>query len=211
MLQIALIRSGSSDYDRQGRIQGSLDIPLCEAGRQEVAEMMDELKAMGIDALYGADCQPTLQTATNVALHLGVKLKPLSRLSDVNQGLWQGCLVDEVRRKHPRVFKQWEEGAENVCPPQGETLGQARQRIRQTLQQIFRKHRHGTVAIVLPRMLCELAVSCLTHGDLGTSWAETQHGRLWNVYAPWTSIVVPTATNLPVSSKTPVAAAGQPH
>ena len=35
MFQILLIRPGSTEYDQQGRVQGTLDIPLCEDGRQE--------------------------------------------------------------------------------------------------------------------------------------------------------------------------------
>ena len=37
MVQIVLIRPGSTDYDEQGRIQGTLDIPLNEQGTREVA------------------------------------------------------------------------------------------------------------------------------------------------------------------------------
>ena len=33
MLQIVLIRPGTTDFDEQGRIQGTLDIPLNERGQ----------------------------------------------------------------------------------------------------------------------------------------------------------------------------------
>ena len=36
MVQIVLIRPGSTDYDEQGRIQGTLDIPLNDQGADEV-------------------------------------------------------------------------------------------------------------------------------------------------------------------------------
>ena len=50
MPQILLIRPGSTEYDRQGRIQGTLDIPLNEEGRQEVLEVVQQLKGQSIEA-----------------------------------------------------------------------------------------------------------------------------------------------------------------
>ena len=36
MLTILLVRSGLTEYDCQGRIQGTLDVPLSGEGRQQV-------------------------------------------------------------------------------------------------------------------------------------------------------------------------------
>ena len=53
MLQIVLIRPGSTDYDVQGRIQGSLDIPLSEQGLAEAAAVAEQLRGKGLEvALY---------------------------------------------------------------------------------------------------------------------------------------------------------------
>ena len=49
MFQILLIRPGATEYDQQGRIQGTLDIPLCEDGRRQVEAMIEELRAQPID------------------------------------------------------------------------------------------------------------------------------------------------------------------
>ena len=58
MLRIVLIRPGSTDYVDQGRIQGTLDIPLNETGSTEVARLIDELKSWGLEALYVPACEP---------------------------------------------------------------------------------------------------------------------------------------------------------
>ncbi len=56
-----------------------------------------------------------------------LKLKPktLERLQNLDHGLWQGMLIEEVKRKQPKVYKQWQEQPENVCPPEGEMLAAA--------------------------------------------------------------------------------------
>ena len=39
-------------------------------------------------------------------------------------------LVSDVKAKQPKVYRQWQEQPETVCPPQGETLGDAEERLR---------------------------------------------------------------------------------
>ena len=51
-------------------------------------------------------------------------------MQNLNLGLWQGMQVSEVRYKQPKVYRQWQEQPENVCPPEGEMIEQAEQRIR---------------------------------------------------------------------------------
>ena len=57
MLNVALVRPGCTDYDQQGRIQGTLDIPLCEQGRQEVAKIAADLKDAGLEIIYTSPCR----------------------------------------------------------------------------------------------------------------------------------------------------------
>ena len=117
MLQVVLIRPGCTDYDAQQRIQGSLDIPLNEQGANEVTQTAAGLRDKGLETIYSPVSQPALQTAEMLAKILGVKCKKIDRLPNLNQGLWQGMLVDDVRHKQPKVYRQWQEQPENVCPP----------------------------------------------------------------------------------------------
>ena len=129
MLQIVLIRPGSTDYDEQERIQGTLDIPLNEQGSSEVAQVIDQLREKEIEAIYSPPCQPSEETGRAIAKRLGVKLKKLERMQNLDHGLWQGMRVKDVRRKQPKVYRQWQEQPQNVCPPEGEMLSHAQQRV----------------------------------------------------------------------------------
>jgi broad specificity phosphatase PhoE len=181
MLEIALIRPGSSDYDSQGRIQGNLELPLNAAGTAEVAAMSAELRGHGLSLIYSANAQPAIESAESLAASLSIKCKKLDKLDNVNMGLWQGMQFDEVRFKHPSCFQPWEELSENVCPPEGETLGEARERLVDALERIVKKHTTGAVGLVLPRPLSDLALTVLASGELGAAWqvhAEFGHWEL---------------------------------
>lgn len=181
MVQIILIRPGTTDYDQQGRIQGALEVPLNEEGASEVTRLTEELRALGIEAVYAPPCEPARQTAQAIATALKVKFKKLDRMQNVNHGLWQGLLIDEVRRKQPKVYRQWQERPDNVCPPQGEMLGQAEQRVRMAMSKLLKRHRDGVIGLVVPEPLASLVRRYVSHGELGDLWkAAAEHGR-WEI------------------------------
>ncbi len=178
MLNIVLIRPGSTDYDVQQRIQGSLDIPLNEQGAAEAAQVAEQLRDKGLEAVYAPASQPSLETAEIIAEILDIKRKKLDRLHNLDQGLWQGMLIKDVRRKQPKVYRRWQEQPENVCPPEGEMLGEADERVRAAVVKIMKRRKEGTVGLVLPEPLFSLARRFISHCELGDLWkAPNGQGR----------------------------------
>jgi len=104
MLRIVIIHPGCTDYDEQQRIQGSLDIPLSERGNNEVVQLIEQLKDEPIEVIYCPPCQPAEQTAAAIAGKLEIKLKKLDRMQNLDQGLWEGMLIEDVKTKQPKVY-----------------------------------------------------------------------------------------------------------
>lgn len=181
MVRILLVRPGATDYLQQGRIQGVLEVPLSEEGAHEATRLSEELAGMNLDALYSSDSEHALQTAEAIAKTLGVKLKPLDSLRNLDHGLWQGMLVEEVKRKQPKVYRQWQEQPESVCPPGGEMVCNARCRVRSALTKLLKKHKGGTVGLVVPEPLASLVRAYLAQSEVGDLWrAGGQHGT-WEI------------------------------
>lgn len=179
MLQIVLIRPGSTDYDVQQRILGSLDIPLNQKGVAEVTAAVEELRDKGMSVVFSPVSQPSLQTAELIARALQIRLRKLDHLGNHNQGLWQGMLVEDVRRKQPKVYRQWQEQPENVCPPEGEMLSEADDRVRAAIIKILKRCKDGAIGVVLPEPLMSLSRRFLTHQPLGDLWkAPNGHPRI---------------------------------
>jgi broad specificity phosphatase PhoE len=146
MAQIILIRPGCTEFDEQQRIQGNLDLPLSTGGRQQVERLLTDLAQVEIDVLYSSPCEPARSTAEALGSARGLAVKEIEDLHNVNHGLWQGLKVEDIRRKHPKVFKQWQESPEAICPPGGETLAEAIARVRKSLERPLKKK--GNLAIV---------------------------------------------------------------
>ncbi len=126
MTRVILIRPGMTDFDEQGRIKGTLDIPLNAYGADQIERTADELADLGIEVVYTAPCRAAEQTGAVLSRSLGVKTREVRNLHNLDPGLWQGRLIDEVRITQRKVYRQWQEQPDTVCPPEGEMLCEAR-------------------------------------------------------------------------------------
>ena len=182
MFKILLIRPGVTEYDQQGRIQGTLDIPLCEDGRRQVEAMIADLRAQPIKAIYTSPSQAAEQTAAALGEALDVKVKTLDSLQNLDHGLWQGMLVKDVKTKQPKVYRQWQEQPATVCPPQGESVGDAEQRLQGAVAKLVKKYKSdGLVAVVLPEPLASLLRHVLRHDELGDLWTCRNGNTPWEI------------------------------
>ena len=157
MPQALLIRPGCTDFDDQNRIQGALELPLNDRGRQQVEGLIEQLREFPLEVIYSSDAEPALSTAQTLGNELGVTVKQLEGLENLDHGLWEGLQVDDIRHKYPKVFRQWQESPETICPPEGETIFDALDRVRKALRKPLKKK--DCFAVVLPEPLATL-VSC---------------------------------------------------
>jgi probable phosphoglycerate mutase len=161
MPDVVLIRPGCTDFDAQNRIQGSLDLPLSSRGQEQVELVVQQLRGVRLDVVFSAPCEPARSTAIAVCNECGATFKEVADFSNLNHGLWQGLQVDDVRRKYPKVFKQWQESPETVCLPEGETVAQAVERIGRGLRKCLKRKRN--VGIVASEPLATL-IGCVLRG-----------------------------------------------
>jgi broad specificity phosphatase PhoE len=184
MVKILLIRSGATEYDSQGRVQGTLDVPLSEDGRLQMVQVANEVANQEVAIIYAAPCGGALQSAEIVAEQLNCKIKTLDKLCNLNHGLWQGMLIDDVKVKQPKVYKQWQEHPETVCPPDGESVSVVRERLHEVIAKISKKHKkdQGTVAIVVPEPLTSVLRNLLNDEALGDLWrVKDLNQPLWEL------------------------------
>ncbi len=189
MSQILLIRPGCTEFDEQQRIQGTLDLPLSARGEEQFAQILRELAPISLDVIFTSPCEPARKTATALGAARGLAVKEIETLHNVNHGLWQGMKIDEIRRKHPKVFKQWQESPEAICPPNGETLAEAVDRVRKALEKPLRKK--GNLAIVAADPLASIvcAVVCGTPLDSIPAACSGVCGS-WEILKPGKSTLV---------------------
>jgi broad specificity phosphatase PhoE len=177
MVRILLVRPGATPFDDQGRIKGSLDMPLSDKGRTQVAETAHALSHECFDVIYVAPCESAQSTARELAKCRRTKIKTVMEFRNVDHGLWHGKLIDEVRRQLPRVFRLGQEDGEAVCPPGGESCAVAKARAKKALLKIVKRHKGDSVALVIPDPMASVVRGMLQGVCLEDLWqAECDAG-----------------------------------
>lgn len=182
MLRVVLIRPGSTDYDEQGRIMGRLDIPLSDAGAKQVTDTAGELEGQEIECIFSSPCASAIESAESIAKRLGVKCKALPGLLNIDPGLWQGKLIEEVKSQNPKIYKRWQEQPETMCPPEGEMLDDARERLREAVVKLRKKRKEGVVGLVVPEPLASVLCAMLKQESVGDLWRAENTCGIWESF-----------------------------
>lgn len=176
--QVLLVRPGATELDDQGRIKGSLDIPLSERGRQQVDSLTQQLAGVPFKTIYTAPGESARETAQRLARGCDARVKVIDAFRNVDHGLWHGKLIDEVRRNLPKVYRQGQDSPTDICPPGGESIRDAQARVIKAVRKVVRKSGDDVIAIVIPDPMAWVVESLLSGTELSDLWkAETDSGR----------------------------------
>jgi broad specificity phosphatase PhoE len=174
--RVLLIEAGPTQWDAEGRISGSMSLPLTAEAIDSVGHLVDSLTE-GVGSVYRpADNEACDQAGKIIARKFNLRPRDVPDLQEVHMGLWQGLMPEELKLRFPTVFPQWQANPLGVTPPDGEPLGEAIARIGAALGRIFRRNRGVTVALALRPMALQI-VAGLTAGLPPEKIAEHLHDR----------------------------------
>ena len=154
--RILLVRAGSTDLDDQDRIVGSLDMPLSPEGEREARTISQDLEGAGINAIFSAVGLASQQTARQLSRSGEIRVRVEENLVNLNYGLWHGKSRSELKENQPKLYRQWQDNPDSICPPDGEPVEAVRDRVRMVLKKIRRKQKTKTIAIVAPDPLLSI-------------------------------------------------------
>ena len=128
MTRLVLVRHAPTGYNAEGRLQGSLDVPLGEDGLTRAAEV-----ARTIVGHYGtgltvvtSPLQRAAGTADAVASLAGTGPALVDvRFTQRPYGVWEGLTWDEVRERWPAEYESRNAGLDPAIPGWGESGGVA--------------------------------------------------------------------------------------
>jgi hypothetical protein len=159
--QVVIVRPGENEYDRNGIVQGALDVPLNATGVAEIENIKDLLWSIDAPKVwYASPTEPALQTALAIEDVVKVSMVELDGLHNVDFGLWQGTRWNELFRQYPRLEKCWSECPEAIRPPDGEAITDAVARVTKCLKRPLK--RGISFGIVVPEPLAAIVRSVVT-------------------------------------------------
>lgn len=179
-----VIRPGSTEFDEQGRIKGSLDMPLSDEGHRQVENLREQIAEMNPQTIYSAPCESARQTAERLASSCGARVKVIEAFRNVDHGLWHGKLIDDLKRNHPKLYKRGQEAPDDICPPGGESLADARARIEKALKKVVKKSGDQLVAMVIPDPMARVVQDVLSGEEFSDLWKSETDAAQWSLVSP---------------------------
>ncbi|WOD38634.1 histidine phosphatase family protein [Nodosilinea sp. E11] len=142
--RMLLVRHGETEWNRQGRFQGQIDVPLNDNGRAQGAKAAAFLQPVAIDAAYTSFMARPRETAELILQHHpGLTLHAVNELQEISHGEWEGLFEAEIEGGYPGMLEQWQSAPETVQMPGGENLEQVWHRSIAAWKQIVAAHSGG--------------------------------------------------------------------
>jgi len=131
MPALILLRHGESEWNRQNRFTGWVDVDLSARGEAEARRVGQALRALPVDIIFTSALRRAWRTAELVREELGADI-PIERSEALNErhyGQLQGLNKDEVRQQYgEEQFRLWRRSYD-VAPPGGESLADTQHRV----------------------------------------------------------------------------------
>ncbi|MEH2122296.1 histidine phosphatase family protein [Nostoc sp.] len=128
-IRLLLVRHGETDWNRQTRFQGQIDVPLNDNGRQQSQKAGEFLQEVAIDNACSSSMLRPKETAEIILKHHpNLKLELQNDLREISHGLWEGKLEAEIEQEFPGELQRWRLVPAQVQMPEGENLQQVWER-----------------------------------------------------------------------------------
>ncbi len=174
--------SSTAVAEDERRLQGTLPLPLSEQGKVALVGVAEMLKKYDISCIYSSGNESSGPTAEFLAELCRSKTKKNPDLKEMNCGLWQGLRFKDIEKRYNNAYKQWRSDPESICPPNGETFSDCRDRIEESLVCILRKSKCETVVMVVAEIAAAIIECLLTGKDPKKFWEVADKGKLVQVY-----------------------------
>ena len=186
---VILVRHGHVEGISPERFRGRSDLALTALGKKQAEETARYIAATwSVDAIYSSPLHRCVDTANAIAEHQEQQLpsksltvQPLEQLIDIDYGIWQGALVEQVKSDHPELYDRWLKYPQLTVIENGETLADVQARIARAFNHMSHEHPGGTILAVGHDSSIRIFLSLLLDLPLSSYWRIKQEPCAVNV------------------------------
>lgn len=169
---ILLMRSGQTDWDAAGRVQGATDLPLSTSGQRSVCAEIATLQGQALDAVLSAPDEASRETSRLLAEATGAKVQVVADLADPRLGLWEGMRYEDLEKRFCRAGRLFLEDPCGVLAPEGDSIDACAERVMKAFTKVLGRHKLGSSVGVVVRPIALGMIRCaLNDADLGCLWS----------------------------------------
>lgn len=182
MLELTLIRHGETDWNRELRFQGQIDVPLNANGRAQAERVAQALAGERFDRVLSSDLQRARQTAAPLERVLAATAQAASAWREQAFGVLEGLSVAEVQADHPQLWAAWRQHDPDYALPDGESVRQFHARVLAAVRELADRYAGARLLVVthggVLDMLWRTASGLSLHGPRACAIPNTGISRL---------------------------------
>lgn len=149
MIEIYLIRHGTTLWNREARFQGHTDIALADEGIHQAELLRERLRPLHFDAAYSSDLCRAMRTAEIVAEPHGITVVPVKELREVQMGVWEGMLIADIKSQYAAEYQLWRDKPTQMHLAGFEGVEDTARRVFGAFEKIVAQHRAGQRIMVV--------------------------------------------------------------
>ena len=148
MTDLIFIRHGETDWNRQQRSHGQIDVDLNATGCAQAERLAARPATERADVLISSDLGRAQQTAAPLARAWAMPVLTLPGLCEQGFGILEGLEVPTIQAQHAALWQQWLAHRADVCLPGGKSLREFLESVLLVVRDIARTHAGRRVAVV---------------------------------------------------------------
>ena len=159
--RIILVRHGETDWNKQGRFQGQIDIPLNKNGKAQAKAASEFLKDTSIQKAFSSSLSRPKETAKIILKeHPGIEIHLNDNLKEISHGKWEGKLESEIKSDWPDLLATWKIFPEKVQMPEGENIQEVATRSINGWIDICKELKNNETALVVAHDAVNKTILC---------------------------------------------------
>ena len=182
MTRLIIVRHGRTEWNRVEKFRGRADIGLDEVGMKQAEAAGKRIAEWPISAIYSSPLRRASTTAEIIAGSLGLKVRLLPGIIDIDYGAWQGLSTEDVVARDGYLYSQWIESPDKVQFPGGESFTEVRERTTSVVSDLIQRHPKETVVLVSHKVICQVLILSLLELDSSHFWQITQDVCAMNLF-----------------------------
>jgi broad specificity phosphatase PhoE len=164
MSPIFLARHCKTDWNLQGKLQGTQDVPLCAVGRDEARINVENIKPYQFSRIITSPALRAQQTALIYAQELEIPYQTHVGLRELDHGIWEGNHIETMLKDPSCDYCKWlQDPTEVPLQKSGETINKAQQRVNETIQSISKAYPKERILIIMHKHIRAI-LSCALWG-----------------------------------------------
>ena len=167
-MELYLSRHGETLSNSEGRLTGrNIDSPLTEMGIEQAKQLGESLEDITFDAVYSSPLKRAVDTV-NIAFGNKYKIRIDNRLAEINLGIMEDLLFDDVIVKYPESgMLFFTDPISYKTPVDGECLHDMIERISSFIDDISKKD-YDKVFILTHGYALRVLYSCMIDKSIET-------------------------------------------